>query len=145
MSGVDAVRFTKVGKTLVPADWYAEEFLDGISEGHDVLLQQSKTRSEQYHKWWEVLVGKVHDNLPENMHKRWPNRASFRDMIKIACGCCNDRADEFGRRYRVPRTLPQSYDEFKAFADLSIDVMSKLIGVDATTLMKETDREERRK
>ena len=63
----------------------------------------------------------------------------------MACGCCDNRADMLGNRYQVPRTLPQGYEEFKEFADLSIDVMSRLLGVDATTLMKETDKEERRK
>jgi hypothetical protein len=145
MSSVDAVRFTRVGKTLVPADWYAEEFLDGVPDGNDVLLERSKTRSEKYHKWWEVAVGKAFTNLPEKLNKRWPNRNSFRDAIKIACGCCDQRADVFGNRYQVPRPLPGDYDEFKEFADLSLDVMSKILGIDVTTLMKETDKEARRK
>ena len=56
MSDLDAIKLTKKGNSLVPADLHAQEYFDGIKDGDDVLMAPAKSRSEKHHVWLETII-----------------------------------------------------------------------------------------
>lgn len=144
MTILDGARFKRVGNTLVPVDLHAQELLDEwVVDGADTTIQRAvEEASPQHQAWFRVMMQKAFDNLPEDRAADFPTVAALTDAVKIACGHYKWHHTITGARFQVPDTLKgMKKDDFKAFSDLATQIASKLIGVDVTTLAKETDVE----
>jgi hypothetical protein len=138
VTDLDARCFIKKGKSLVPADFAAEEFLDGIPGGREVLVSVRRPRSPQHHRWFFALLRKVTENSD-----RWASEEDLLDDLKLACGHVTRRANMLtGEISLVAKSInfaSMPEDPFRRFKDRALFVLGKVLGVDPVTLMEETD------
>jgi hypothetical protein len=142
VTDLDARCFIKKGNSLVPADFAAEEFLDGIPSGREILVSVRRARSPQHHRWFFALLRKVVDNTD-----RWASEEELLDDLKIACGHVTKRVNILtGEVSLVARSinfasLPE--DPFRRFKDRALFVLGKVLGVDPLSLMDEVEATQR--
>lgn len=138
MTDLDARAFMKHGRALIPADFAAEEMLDGLAEGREVLITLRRPRSVQHHRWFFALLRKVVENT-----ERWASEEDLLDDLKLACGHVTRRVNMLtGEISLVAKSInfaSMPEDSFRRFRDRALYALGKVLGVDPVTLMAETD------
>lgn len=138
MSDLDGRAFVKRGRVLVPADFAADEMLDDLPEGREVLMTMRRPRSPQHHRFFFALLRKVVENTD-----RWASEEDLLDDLKIACGHATRRANLItGEISLVAKSInfaSMPEDAFRRFKDRALFVLSTAIGVDPVTLMEEAE------
>lgn len=137
MSDLDGRVFVKKAGKLVPADIHAQEWLDGIKEGREVMLTVRKPRNPKHHRLLWALLKMVVDNTD-----RWPSPDVLLDDLKLATGHADLRFDILkGRPYMVPKSISfaaMDQDAFRLWFDAAIDILaSKVLLVESETLRRE--------
>jgi hypothetical protein len=139
MSDINGVCFVRRGSTLVPADFHADEFLNTLQEGKEVILSSRRARSPQHHRWVFALLRKV----VENTEGLWANEADLLDDLKEATGMVVRRQNPLTGSWHVgSRSISfAAMDEnsFRSWRDRALDILSQRLGWDVTELMKEVD------
>lgn len=143
MTDLDARCFIKRGRSLVAADFAAEEFLAGIKDGREVLVSVRRARSPKHHRWFFALLRKVVENS-----ERWADEDDLLDDLKLATGHATRRVHLLtGEVCLVAKSInfaSMPEDPFRRFRDRCLYVLGKTLGVDPLTLMQETDATQRR-
>ena len=137
MTDLDGRAFKRLGNTLVGADFAADELLNSITEGKEVLITIRQPRSVEHHRWFFALLRKVVSNSD-----RWNDEQELLDVIKIASGLTKPVVLLDGTVYRRPRSIsfasmPQ--DAFQRFVKRALYVLGQMTGVDSEALMAETN------
>lgn len=145
MTDLNQLVFIRRGNALVGADLHTDEWLAKIKDGGEIVLRATKEKSSVQHRWFRGMVKKAHEHLPEDMAERFPTVENLTDAIKVATGWYEWQhlyfADGSDRRYQKPKSLSDmDFDKFNEWSKLATDILSSMIGIDATTLMKETGR-----
>lgn len=135
MTDLDAKAFIKRGKSLVPADEFAEEFIDGLKDGKEVLLTIRKPRSPQHHRWTFKLLSRVVENS-----ERWRSLDELLDALKLATGYAEMQVDLHGDVYMRPKSVSfAAMDEleFRAWKEKALAALAPILGYDPLMLMEE--------
>lgn len=144
---IDDLHFIRRGKTLVPADFHAEEFLDKMKEGGDVILKKSTlAKSAKQQRWFRAVMAYAHKHLPEDIEKKLPTPDALVDAVKIATGKYDWRRTVLGGRYEHPHSIADmGHDEFNEWSHLAIDVVANMIGISSEKLIAEAEQSWRRR
>ena len=137
---LSARAFARRGNTLVPADYAAQELLERLPEGREILILIRRVRSAKHHRWYFALLDKV-----VKATDRWRSVDDLLDALKFELGLTEMRSDLFGNRYRAPKSVSwvkMSEDEFRPFAERSIEAIAMATGIDPTDLMREVVEQE---
>jgi len=100
MSDLAGVCMVRRGNTLVPADQHAEEFVNGIAEGREVIVTMRKARSPQHHRFFWALLSKVVENSDD-----WQTPEEVLDALKLATGHAERRMNIDGGVYLAPKSI----------------------------------------
>ena len=76
----------RIGMALQPVGEDAREVFRALSPGVIVMMDVSQKRNVRQHRLYWLLIGKVHDSLPEGLDEKFPNKESLSDAIKVAVG-----------------------------------------------------------
>lgn len=137
MADLDAKGFIRRGKCLVPADFVAEEWLDAIPEGKEVLIDWRKPRHPENHRHFFAILRLACEHLPD-----YPDTDSLLDALKIACGHTRSVMKADGEMIFLPKSInfgAMGEEEFKRFKNRALWVLSLILGFDAADLLPEID------
>ena len=81
MSDLDGLCFVKRGKSLVPADIQADEWLTAVGDGKEVLMSGRRPRNPRFHRLAFALMRLVIENDPDN---RWLTERDLLEDLKKA-------------------------------------------------------------
>lgn len=126
--------FERVGDHLVPADLAAQELLQSVEDGKNVLLDFKSPRSPNNHAHFFAILHKALDHL-----EGYPDEDTLLDSIKLACGHCRQVMLVDGTMVFVPKTIrfaAMPEEQFKRFKERAMFVLSNLLGFDAAMLAK---------
>lgn len=129
--------FIKRGKSLVPADIFAEEFFDGLKEGAKYLIRCWKPRNIDQHRKLFAMLRVVVDNSD-----KFESVDVLLEVIKIAVGYYDVVQGFKGEFLKIPRSIafasmPQT--EFERFFPQATYVMSQLSGIPESVLLEESN------
>ncbi len=123
MADLDAVAFVKRNNTLVPADFHADEFMEKIGDGKQVLVTLRKARNVQHHKLLWAMLRKVVDNSDQ-----WASEAVLLDELKLATGLAEVRVNLLtGKPYAVPGSISfaaMDQTKFSAWFDQAVHLLA---------------------
>lgn len=138
MSDLSGRCFVKRGKSLTPADFAAEELLDSLPDGKELIITMRKSRSPQHHRWFFSLLRQVVDNTDG----RWVNEDDLLDDLKLATKHIRKRINGItGEAIIEPKSINfANLDEyaFRDFVKLCCGAIAVATGIDPETLMAET-------
>tara|TARA_R110000822_G_scaffold11505_12_gene42042 strand:+ start:1439 stop:1900 length:462 start_codon:yes stop_codon:yes gene_type:complete len=140
VSNLNARCFVRRGKTLVPADIHADDFLSNIKEGKEIMVSVSVPRSPQHHRWFFAMLNRVCESVDG-----WNDEEELLDAIKIAVGHVESRQTLYGAVYRKPKSIAwdrMGEDKFKRFVQRALYVLNIQFGIDGEALMEEIDKEQ---
>jgi hypothetical protein len=109
---LDGLVFVKRGKSLVPADIQAEEWLDATGEGKEVLMSGRRPRNPRFHRLAFALMRLVMENDPEN---RWLTENDLLEDLKFATRHIETHINGFTGLVEV-RTKSISFTSMDEFA-----------------------------
>lgn len=137
MSDLDGRVFVKRAGRLMPADIHAQDWLDGVKEGREVMLTVRKPRNPRHHRLLFALLKLVTDNTD-----RWPSPDVLLDDLKLATGHCELRFNLLeGRPYMIPKSISfaaMDQDAFREWFDRAIDILAaKILLVESDVLRQE--------
>lgn len=139
MSDLDGRCFVRKGSVLMPADFAAEEMLNSLPQGREVLVTVRRPRSPQHHRWFFAMLRKV----VENSDDRWGDEDDLLDDLKFAVGHVKRRVHMLsGEIVMVAQSISfaaMGEDKFIRFRDRCLYVIRKATGIDPEELMKEVD------
>jgi hypothetical protein len=139
---LDGVSFTRRGGTLVPSDIHAEEMLQQVKDGREILVSLRKSRNPAFHRFYFALLRVALANWPDDSIS---DVDTLLDAVKDATGMKVRRVGLDGKVFYVMRSIAfASLDEirFRGFVDRSAWVLGQRLGVDPQTLLDETDKVE---
>ena len=142
MSDLSAKGFIRRGNSLVPADFVAEEWLQALPEGKEVLIDWRKPRHPENHRHFFAILRLACEHLPD-----YPDTDSLLDALKIACSHVRPVMKADGEMIFLPKTINFSAmgeEEFKRFKNRALYVLSRILGFDAVSLLPEIDERNRR-
>lgn len=126
MTDLDARCFVKRGGALVPRDFMAEEMLEGIGEGKEVLVIVRKARNPRHLRLLFAMLRKITDNSDD-----WVDEENLLDDIKLSTGHAERRVNLItGQPYEAPRSIAvASMDQlrFKRWFDRAVHVLATKI------------------
>lgn len=134
---LDGRCFVRRGRTLVPRDFAADEMLDAIGDGKEVIVLIRRARSPAHHRWFFKLLRSVVQNTDD-----FSDEEELLDAVKHATGHVERRMLLDGSVYMAPRSINfAAMDEFKfkRFVDRALFVLSRALGFDPVELMHEVD------
>lgn len=142
MADLDAKGFIRRGLSLVPADIHAEDWLNAIPDGKEVLIDWRKPRHPENHRHFFAILRLACDHL-----ENYPDTDSLLDALKIACSHVRPVMKANGDMIFLPRSInfaSMGEEEFKRFKNRALYVLSQILGFDATTLLPEIDERNQR-
>lgn len=142
MADLDAKAFIRRGNVLTPADFVAEEWLQALPEGKEVLVDWRKPRHPENHRHFFAILRFASDHLPD-----YPDTDSLLDALKIACNHVRPVMKADGEMIFLPKSInfaSMGEEEFKRFKNRALYVLSRILGFDATTLLPEIDERNQR-
>lgn len=123
MTDLDARAFRKRGKSLVAADVMADEFLDGIRDGAEVLVSVRRPRNPRHHRLLFALLRKVVENTED-----WADEEELLGDLKLATGHVERRVNLLtGEAYAVPRSISyasMTQDQFRRWFNRAVHVLA---------------------
>lgn len=137
MGDLDARGFIKRGNCLVPADFVAEEWLNEIPDGKEILLDWRKPRNPKNHRHLFAILRLAVEHLDD-----YADTDSLLDALKIACGHVRPIMKADGEMIFLPKSInyaAMSEQDFQRFKNRALWVLSRLLGFDAVTLLPEID------
>lgn len=137
MADLDAKGFIRRGNCLVPADYNAEDWLQAIPEGKEVLIDWRKPRHPENHRHFFAVLNKACENLPG-----YPDVESLLDALKIACNHVRPVMKADGEMIFLPKSInfaSMGEEEFKRFKNRAFYYLGRIIGYDPATLLPEID------
>jgi hypothetical protein len=133
-----------VGKYLVPADQFAEEFLSGLKDGREILVSARKARSVQHHRYLFALLRRV----VENTDGRWADEQVLLEDLKLATGLFETRISALtGMPYPVPASISfASMDQqrFSVWFEKAVQKLAEALGISTEILLGEIEHETRK-
>jgi len=141
MADLEGRCFVRRGRTLVPRDSAADDLLDTIGDGKEVILIVRKARSPGHHRWFFKLLRTVVQNSDD-----FNDEEELLDAVKHATGHVERRMMLDGSAYIAPRSINfAGMDElkFRRFVDRALFVLSRALGFDPVELMREVDAEQK--
>ena len=139
---IEGRAFIKRGKTLVPADFLAEEFIDSLPENKEILVTARTPRHPGNHKHFFAILRLACEQLPEH-----PDEDSLLDALKIACGHTRSVMKVDGEMIFLPKSInfaAMSEESFRRFKNRALYVLSRILGFDAVSLLPEIDERNRK-
>jgi hypothetical protein len=142
VSDLDGRCFIKRGNALIPADFAAEEFLNEIPAGREVIITVRRPRSPQHHRWFFGMLRKVVENTDH-----WSDESDLLDDLKDAVGHVHKTVNRITGQLRRPTKsiafANMGEDKFKRFKERCLFVLTQALGWDPVALMDEADEEQR--
>jgi hypothetical protein len=135
MTDLEGRAFRRVGCTLVAVDFAAQEMLDSISEGKEVLITIRQPRSPEFHRRFFAILRRVVETSDV-----YQDEEELLSCLKICVGHTKPVQLPNGEVYRLPRSInfaSLGQDAFQRFVKRSLYVLGKMIGVDPESLLKE--------
>ena len=136
MSDLDARAFIRRPQGFVPADVMADEMMQKVPVGAQVLLTVRKPRNVQHHRKLFALL-----NVVTQQTDRWADTTILLEDLKLATGLFETRVSGLnGMPYPVPASISfaaMSQDLFELWYAKAIAVLSEHIGTDVETLAGE--------
>lgn len=133
MTDLDARAFRKRGKSLVPSDRHAEEFIDALPDDKEVLVSIRRPRSIKHHKFFFAKLRAIIEATG-----RWQTEDDLLQDLKLATRHVEKRQNVITKDYYMaPRSInfaSMSQDAFKRFNDRCDYVLSEA-GVDVGTII----------
>lgn len=182
MGDLEGRLFQRQGNHFVPVDYGAQDMVESIPEGAQILLTSRRPRSGKNHAHFFAILNKAVEHLDT-----YQDVDDLLDAIKIAVGHTrtvvlaysqNKKQEELAERIEAYLDrpgiditarvmfkemidilrddqrvifLPKSInfasmpeDKFQRFKDRAMFVLTKLLGFDATDLLPEIERDNRR-
>ena len=142
MADLDSKAFIRRGNYLTPADIHAEDWLNAIPEGKEVLIDWRKPRHPENHRHFFAILKLACEQL-----ENYPDVDSLLDCLKIGCNHVRPVMKANGDMIFLPKSINfASLDEesFKRFKNRALYVLSQILGYDATTLLPEIDERNQR-
>jgi hypothetical protein len=139
---LEAKAFIKRGKHLVPADFVAEEFIDSIPEGKEILVTARTPRHPGNHRHFFAILRLASEHLPD-----YPDEETLLDALKIAVGHVRPVMKADGEMIFLPKSInfaSLGEDAFRRFKNRALWVLSRILGFDAVSLLPEIDERNRR-
>ena len=103
---------------LAPGDSEATEVLSGIAQGEIVSCEIRRPRNIKFHRMFFALLGKAHENLPEDLASLYPTVERFLMAIKCELGYFDMLQTPSGMLYPITRSInfaSMDEDEFHKF------------------------------
>lgn len=138
MADLDAKGFIRRGKCLVPADFVAEEWLDALPEGKEVLIDWRKPRHPENHRHFFAIL-----RLAVEQIDSYDDTESLLDALKIACSHVRPVMKADGEMIFLPKSInfaSMGEEEFKRFKNRALYILSRILGFDAVALLPEIDQ-----
>lgn len=135
MADLDAKGFLRKGNCLVPADFVAEEWLQSVPDGKEVLIDWRKPRHPENHRHLFAILRLAVEQLDG-----YADTESLLDALKIACGHVRPVMKANGDMIFLPKSInfaSMGEEQFKRFKDRALYVLSGILGFDATTILPE--------
>jgi len=102
MGDLDGFSFVKRGRALYPRDFHADELLDTLKDGREILVTARRPRNVLHHRLLFAMLRKV----VENTDGQWPNENALLDELKLATGLAEVRVNLLtGKPYAVPGSI----------------------------------------
>ena len=137
MADLDGKCFVVKNRTLVPADFAADEFMAELKPGSEVVVQVRKARNPAHLQFFFALLRKA----LENTDGRWADEEDLLDDLKIGAGHVRRRINGLtGEEIIEPKSISfAAMDElkFRRFTNRCFHLLGQVLGVDAKTLMDE--------
>ena len=142
MSDLESKGFIRRGNCLVPADYNAEDWLNAIPEGKEVLIDWRKPRSPANHRHMFSILHLACEQLDG-----YSSEEELLDALKIAVNHVRPVMKADGEMIFLPKSinfasLPE--DAFRRLKNRMLWVLSRILGYDATTLLPEIDERNQR-
>lgn len=137
MADLDAKGFIRRGNCLVPADFVAEEWLQAMPNGKEVLIDWRKPRHPENHRHLFAILRLAVEHLED-----YADTDSLLDALKIATGHVRPVMKADGEMIFLPKSInfaSMGEEEFKRFKNRALYVLSRILGFDATLLLPEID------
>jgi hypothetical protein len=140
MTQVNARNFMRRGLALVPVDHAALEWVEALPFGREVLVTIQRPRSPEHHRWYFAMLYKV-----VKATGSWGSEGELLDALKLELGHSETRCNMYGSPYQAPKSISfakMGQDEFRSFAERSMEVIALATGIDPEELMREVVAEQ---
>ncbi|SRR5258708_658173 len=137
MSDLEGRGFLRRGNTLVPADQFAEEWLQSLPENREILFSYRKPRSVPQHRRFFAILQKAVENLPQ-----YDDVDTLLDVIKIACFHVRQVVTAKGEIVMLPKSInfaSMDATTYQRFEKRALVVLGNLLDVDPESLLKEIE------
>jgi hypothetical protein len=136
-SELPPLRMMRKGMSLVAADAFSEEMLDGIRFGAPVDVHWTyELMNPKRKKFWAVL-----NNVLKNCDTPWTNSVAASDALKTHLGVVRESNTVTGAPIHYPASLNDISDEdFENFYHRAMDVLHKITGIDPESLRRNSPK-----
>jgi hypothetical protein len=136
-SELPPIRMVRKGMSLVPADAFSEEMLDGIRMSVPIDVHWTyELMNPKRKKFWAVL-----NNVIRNCRTPWTNSKAAANALKIHLGVVDEGVTVGGGPFRYPAsTLDLSDEEFEVFYEGSMATLHRITGIDPESLRRAAPR-----
>jgi hypothetical protein len=142
MADLEAKGFVRRGNCLVPADFVAEEWLNTLPQGKEILISWRAPRHPENHRHMFAILRLASEQLED-----YPDEESLLDALKIAVGHTRPVMLADGQMYFLPKSInfaSMGEEAFRRFKNRALWVLSRILGFDAVTLLPEIDNRNKR-
>jgi hypothetical protein len=142
VADLSAKGFIRRGNCLVPADFVAEEWLQSVPDGKEVLIDWRKPRHPENHRHLFSILHLAVEHLEEHADEE-----SLLDALKIAVGHVRPVMKADGEMIFLPKSInyaSMGEQDFRRFKNRALWVLSRILGFDATELLPEIDARNKR-
>lgn len=132
-SELPPLRMVRKGMSLVPADAFSEEMLDGIRFNVPIDVHWTyELLDPKRKKFWAVL-----NNVIKNCRTPWTNSKAAADALKTHLGVISHSATLRGDPVKYPGSLLDLTDpEFDAFYEGAMATLHRVTGIDPESLRR---------
>ena len=135
MTDLESRAFKRIGNTLVGVDFAADELLNSIPEGKEVLITVRQPRSPDFHRRFFAILRRVCETSD-----KYQDEEELLSCLKICVGHTKPVQLPNGEVYRLPRSInfaSLGQDAFQRFTRRALYVLGQMLGVDPELLLKE--------
>lgn len=135
MTDLEGRCFVKKNGALYPVDVAADDMMESIPDGKEIVVTVRQPRSPQHHRWWFAILRKVVSNS-----EKWNDEEELLDVIKLAVGHSKPVTLWDGTIYRRPKSISfgsMGQDAFQRFTKRGLYVLGQMTGIDPEGLLKE--------
>lgn len=137
MTDLNAVVMRRRGSSLIPSDQRAEEFLEKVKDGKEVVVTIRKSRNPQHHKWVFAVLATV-----VKATGKWHSTDHLLEDLKMVTGLREVRYNQFTGKpqYVVKSVSFEAMDDFafRAWFDIALPLLAEAVGCDPVQLLEES-------